>query len=59
MGVSFVDDTSLRVISNYEHEPSLKCEENTLQEIDHLVKNLQRLAQHWEKLLFSTGVLST
>jgi len=54
-GVSFVDDTSLGVTSTYINNPELTIEENMLAEMALVVTNLTKLAQHWERLLFSTG----
>jgi len=54
-GVSFVDDTSLGVTSTYKHDPQLSMAENWDSKITTLVGWLQCLAQHWERLLFSTG----
>jgi len=55
MGSSFVDDSSLGVTSNYQYDPSLSLQENRHKEVEHIVSQLASLAQHWERLLFSTG----
>jgi hypothetical protein len=54
-GVSFVDDTGLGVTSDFIMTPSNHYEENQREEIVYIVRKLQKLAQHWEKLLFTTG----
>jgi hypothetical protein len=54
-GVSFVDDTSLSTTSDYEHDSNLSEKENYASETAHIVGKLSRLAQHWERLLFTTG----
>jgi hypothetical protein len=54
-GVSFVDDSSLSVTSDYEVDNNLSLEDNKILEMRHLVQRLSALSQHWEKLLFTTG----
>jgi hypothetical protein len=54
-GASFVDDSSLGVTSNYQYDPSCSAEVNRAREVAHEAQQLQRLAQHWERLLYSTG----
>jgi hypothetical protein len=54
-GTSFVDDTGLGVISTYQRTHDATSTEHILQDIAHTVSQLQVLAQHWEKLLYSTG----
>lgn len=51
----FVDDTSLAATSDYVSDPSLTGDQNQVEEIDQTVQKLDKLAQHWEWLLFSTG----
>ncbi len=55
VGTAFVDDSSLSVTSNYIRNPDLSLSQND--EIDNSVtiQELSTLAQHWERLLFSTG----
>ena len=55
LGVSFVDDSSLGVTSVYRYDPTKSVEENRTDEISHTVDKLKELAQHWERLLFTTG----
>jgi hypothetical protein len=54
-GVSFVDDTGLGVTSQFKWTYSATTEENYREEIKHVVQKLKDLAQHWEKLLYTTG----
>jgi hypothetical protein len=54
-GVSFVDDTGLGVTSNFTWIHSNTAEENYREEIQQVIQKLKNLAQHWERLLFSTG----
>jgi hypothetical protein len=54
-GVSFVDDSSLNVTSEYIYDQTLTDEANRWLETEHLVSRLTTLGQHWERLLFSTG----
>ncbi|MFN9978586.1 MAG: hypothetical protein ACK53Y_01665, partial [bacterium] len=54
-GVSFVDDSSLCVTSEYVYNPSLTDAVNKWLEIEHIVNRLTALGQHWERLLFTTG----
>jgi len=53
-GVSFVDDTSLSVTSEYVYDPKLTPTTNRKLETAHLVDKLSRLSQYWERLLFTT-----
>jgi hypothetical protein len=55
MGVSFVDDSSLSITSDYKQDPTKTEAENRQLEVEHLVSNLTLLSQHWERLLFTTG----
>jgi hypothetical protein len=55
LGISFVDDTSLLVTSDYVQNPNLLPHINRGLETDHLIQRLTHLSQHWERLLFSTG----
>jgi hypothetical protein len=50
-----VDDSSLSVTSTYQVNPATSTQENIQAEAQHIVHRLKTLAQHWEKLLFSTG----
>jgi hypothetical protein len=54
-GVSFVDDTGLGVTSDFEVDPSCTVKENDKAELNHVIQKLRTLAQHWERLLFTTG----
>jgi hypothetical protein len=54
-GSAYVDDSSLGITSNYEHDPALSLEENITAECQQVIAALWQKAQHWEKLLFSTG----
>ncbi len=54
-GASFVDDSSLGVTSTYTFDPLLSMEANRTKEIAYVVTQLRALAQHWERLLYSTG----
>jgi hypothetical protein len=54
-GVSFVDDTGLGVSSDYQWDETETAEENNYQEIVAVVHPLATLAQHWGRLLFTTG----
>lgn len=55
LGVAFVDDSSLRATSSYQENQNLSYEENQQLEELHTVEKLEKLAQHWERLLFTTG----
>jgi hypothetical protein len=55
VGVAFMDDSSLSVTSQYEWDPDISYDENDQANIEHTLQNLTKLAQHWERLLFSTG----
>lgn len=54
-GVSFVDDSSLAVTTDYQYDPTLTDAVNKWKEVEHLANRLAALGQHWERLLFSTG----
>jgi len=54
-GVSFVDDSSLSVTTEYEQDPNLSIDDNRKHETILLVQQLAALGQHWERLLFTTG----
>jgi hypothetical protein len=54
-GVSFVDDTGLGVTSTFDRIYMKTTEENYREEITQVVQHLTRLAQHWERLLFTMG----
>jgi hypothetical protein len=53
--VAFVDDSSLGVTSQYIWDPDLPDHDNHQAQTAHTVEKLTELAQHWEKLLFTTG----
>jgi len=53
--VSFVDNTSLGVTSAYQPDPESMVADNNERETRQQVGKLQHLAQHWERLLFTTG----
>jgi hypothetical protein len=55
IGVAFVDDSSLGATTDYLPDPDLTLQENETLEIQHLTTKIGCLAQHWERLLFSTG----
>jgi hypothetical protein len=48
-GVSFVDDSSLAVTSEYQYDLSLTDAVNKWKEVGHLVNRLSALGQHWER----------
>jgi hypothetical protein len=54
-GTSIVDDTSLGVTSDYLYDPHSSEQVNRQLEIAHVVRKLTKLAQHWERLFYSTG----
>jgi len=54
-GVSFVDDSSLSVTSEYVPNSALTDTENSNKEVENLMQWLSLLSQHWEQLLFTTG----
>jgi hypothetical protein len=54
-GVSFVDDSSLSITSDFLPDTTKTEAENFRAEVDHLVTKLTALSQHWEHLLFTTG----
>ena len=51
-GLSFVDDTGLGVTSN---SASTSEPNSNAEDFVQVVQKLQTLAQHWERLLFTTG----
>jgi hypothetical protein len=56
LGESFVDDTSLGCTHSTPEDPIRTLGEgNASQELTITVRQLQQLAQEWERLLFSTG----
>jgi hypothetical protein len=54
-GITFVDDSSLGVTSTYAPPSTLSATEQVRAEASHTIQLLSNLAQHWERLLFSTG----
>jgi hypothetical protein len=54
-GISFVDDSNVGVTSTLLPSPGLSDQDNLSLTTRHLVQDLTALAQHWERLLFSTG----
>lgn len=55
IGIAFMDDSSLGVTSQHAWDPDLSASENQQATIQHALEHLTRLAQHWERLLFTTG----
>jgi hypothetical protein len=55
VGTAFVDDSSLSVTSIYARDPALSLAQNDLTDNGNTIQALSILAQHWERLLFSTG----
>ena len=55
IGVALMDDSSLGVASQYAWDPDLSASEIQQATIQHPLEHLTRLAQHWERLLFTTG----
>jgi hypothetical protein len=55
MGSAFVDDTSLGVTFTYPSPPDLSLSQVTEANNSHMIQQLQALAQHWERLLYTTG----
>jgi hypothetical protein len=55
LGTAFVDDSSLSVTSEYVRNPNLPMDTNDTADINTTVQAMSTLAQHWERLLFSTG----
>lgn len=55
LGTAFVDDSSLSVTSNYQHDNALDMASNMSLENSKTIRSLNTIAQHWERLLFSTG----
>jgi hypothetical protein len=51
---SFVDDNGLGVTSIFQWDAIKSLEENQKQENIHNILGLKQLAQHWERLLFTT-----
>jgi len=54
-GITFVDDSSLSVTSTYTPNATLSATEQVQAKASHTIQLLSNLAQHWERLLFSTG----
>ena len=54
-GTAFIVDSSLGVTSTYQWDPNLISVENHNEEIRQIMGRLRKLAQQWERLLFSTG----
>jgi hypothetical protein len=54
-GSAFIDDSSLGVTFNYIYDSALSIEHNASLEVESLMEKIRVLAQHWERLLFSTG----
>jgi hypothetical protein len=54
-GSSFVDDTSLGITSTYVWDSTISDQANLLLQSSIVLQDLRRLAQHWERLLFTTG----
>jgi hypothetical protein len=54
-GTAFVDDSSISVTSTYHRDLKLTLAQNNDIDNDTATKFLIAVAQHWEKLLFSTG----
>lgn len=54
LGVSFADNMSLGVISDYPH-PEFLSSNTFSNETQHVTQQLVELYQHWKKLLFTTG----
>ena len=54
-GTAFVDDSALGIILTYQWNDALSPAANQSAEVSHFMRQLRRLAQHWERLLFSTG----
>jgi len=54
-GDAFVDDSHLGVTSSFEDDHNLTMEDNTRIHELQVTGDLQRLAQHYERLLWSTG----
>ncbi len=55
LGTAFVDDSSLSVTSTYRHDNTIDMQSNATIENKNTFTSLTNLAQHWERLLFSTG----
>jgi hypothetical protein len=47
-GASFVDDTLLCVTSDNQPNHNVSPDENKSIEIEQLIKDLEKLSQHWE-----------
>jgi hypothetical protein len=54
-GDAFVDDSGFGCTSSYEPDPSLSLSENISLHERQVIYDLTALAQHYERLLFSTG----
>jgi hypothetical protein len=55
LGTAFVDDSSLSVTSTYQQDADIDKTRNACLENTHIIQSLTTTAQHWERLLFSTG----
>jgi hypothetical protein len=55
LGIAFVDDSSLYITSKYQHDVDLDMAQNMPIENKESIQSLNTTAQHWERLLFSTG----
>jgi hypothetical protein len=55
VGTAFVDDSSLSVTSTYARDLELSVATNDSMDNRATIQALSTLAQHWERLLFSTG----
>jgi hypothetical protein len=54
---AFVDDSWLGCTSSYQYRPSRSASDNATLSRVSAIRNLNSLAQQWEKLLFATGGL--
>jgi hypothetical protein len=55
LGTAFVDDSSQSVTSNYIRNPDISATKNDSNDINMTIQSMNTVAQHWERLLFSTG----
>jgi hypothetical protein len=55
LGTAFVDDSSLSVTSTYHQDKDLDMGSNVTLENKEVILSLTTIAQHWERLLFTTG----
>jgi hypothetical protein len=55
LGTAFVDDSSLSVTFTYEHDNDLDTVKKAFIENSEIIQSLTSIAQHWERLLFTTG----